>query len=634
MEFDYHKTNSPLQKEFTEERSFDPPYRPSMATYDYRSSERRPTDQRIVTRFQRENEALHSATRTVDSPFTNKILNALSPRKFSMPIFILFDGTTDLIDHVYHIQLKMVLNTENDPLICKCFPTSLAGPVLNWFKNLPKGSVDSFRSLCDRFKSQYYGNKRPAKDISSLFVMKQHEDKRLQAFLTRFNLTKNMVIECHPFTAVQAFKLAMTRGTPFHTSLMVNTPQTMDKLNEKANGFVRLEEEEAANARKTSIISTKEKSKAKILQIHAPPQRQTSWKAQKRPREEELITPLKVTLVKPYQENKDKFRPPLPIRQPLEQRNQSKHCAFYSDFGHQTNECRNLRRQIEMLIAKEEFTGYVQGPAQEQNRPAEQIKRNQKPNYSNTHPVPHEDPLVVSLTVAECLVRRILIDLGSSANVMPRITFDWLEIEPKKLKPIGNPLLGFDRKRVKPIGMVELTVQAAERVLTKSFVAVEIHPSYNLLMGRGWIYRVQSVPSILHQVMRCLSPDKNVDVFAWSHSNMPGISPSVSYHSLNVDPNVKPVKQKQKRFAPERNQIIVEEIDHLLDAGFIREVQYPVWLSNVVVVVMLFGLKNDGALYQRLISKIFKSQMGRTVEAYIDDMVVKSKKKDNHLEHL
>ncbi|XP_059626994.1 uncharacterized protein LOC132269762 [Cornus florida] len=212
----------------------------------------------------KENEAFRSAARTVNSPFTDKILNALSPRKFSMIVFILFDRTTDPIDHVYHIQLKMALNTENDPLMCKCFPISLARPAFKWFKNLPRGSVDSFRSLCDRFIGQYYGNKCSAKDISSLFTIKQHDDERLQAFLTRFNLTKSMVIECYPSTAVQAFKLAMTRGTPFHTSLVVNTPKIMDELNERADGFVHLEEEEAANARKTSIISTEKKSKVKI----------------------------------------------------------------------------------------------------------------------------------------------------------------------------------------------------------------------------------------------------------------------------------------------------------------------------------------------------------------------------------
>ena len=41
--------------------------------------------------------------------------------------------------------------------------------------------------------------------------------------------------------------------------------------------------------------------------------------------------------------------------------------------------------------------------------------------------------------------------------------------------------------------------------------------------------------------------------------------------------------------------------------------------------VMPFGLKNAGATYQRLINKMFQGLIGKTVEAYIDDMVIKSK---------
>ena len=50
--------------------------------------------------------------------------------------------------------------------------------------------------------------------------------------------------------------------------------------------------------------------------------------------------------------------------------------------------------------------------------------------------------------------------------------------------------------------------------------------------------------------------------------------------------------------------------------------------------VMPFGLKNVGATYQRMISKMFKSQLVHTMEAYIDDMVVKSKTNEEHLADL
>jgi len=77
---------------------------------------------------------------------------------------------------------------------------------------------------------------------------------------------------------------------------------------------------------------------------------------------------------------------------------------------------------------------------------------------------------------------------------------------------------------------------------------------------------------------------QNEDVFAWSHYDMPGIPPSVIVHKLMVDPSHRPVKQRRRTFVPERNQAVAEEVQKLLQAGFIREVDYPEWLANVVLV--------------------------------------------------
>ena len=65
---------------------------------------------------------------------------------------------------------------------------------------------------------------------------------------------------------------------------------------------------------------------------------------------------------------------------------------------------------------------------------------------------------------------------------------------------------------------------------------------------------------------------ENLDVFAWSHEDMSGISPKVIQHKLNINPKRKPVQQRQKAFAPERDQAVTEEVTKLLTAGFIREV--------------------------------------------------------------
>ena len=65
---------------------------------------------------------------------------------------------------------------------------------------------------------------------------------------------------------------------------------------------------------------------------------------------------------------------------------------------------------------------------------------------------------------------------------------------------------------------------------------------------------------------------------------MPRIDPSVMVHRLNVSPFFPPIRQKKRVFAPERDQAIAEEVCKLREASFIREVYYPDWLANVVMV--------------------------------------------------
>ena len=77
---------------------------------------------------------------------------------------------------------------------------------------------------------------------------------------------------------------------------------------------------------------------------------------------------------------------------------------------------------------------------------------------------------------------------------------------------------------------------------------------------------------------------KSIDVFAWSHDDMPGIDPSVITHRLNMYPFSKPVRQKKRVFSPERDKAIKEEVWKLTTTQFIKEVYYPDWLANVVMV--------------------------------------------------
>ena len=62
------------------------------------------------------------------------------------------------------------------------------------------------------------------------------------------------------------------------------------------------------------------------------------------------------------------------------------------------------------------------------------------------------------------------------------------------------------------------------------------------------------------------------------------IDPSVIVHKLNVSPSFPPIRQKKRVFAQEWDKAITEEVRKLLEADFIREVYYPDWLANVIMV--------------------------------------------------
>ncbi|KAL0445067.1 UNVERIFIED_CONTAM: Retrovirus-related Pol polyprotein from transposon.6 [Sesamum latifolium] len=211
------------------------------------------------------------------------------------------------------------------------------------------------------------------------------------------------------------------------------------------------------------------------------------------------------------------------------------------------------------------------------------------------------------------------------------------------------------------------------------------------------------------EIILCLQ--HNADIFAWAPQDLEGIDPKVITYHLNIDPSIKPVKQKKRHFGPGKDKVIQAEVDKLMAMGHIEEIEFPEWLSNVVLVpkpggkwrmcidfrdlnkscpkdfyplpridqlvdstsdcellsmmdalqgyhqimfapevrkkvsfiiscstfcyiAMPFGLKNIGATYQRLVDKIFRPQIGRNVEVYVDDMLVKSKKIEDHVADL
>jgi hypothetical protein len=77
---------------------------------------------------------------------------------------------------------------------------------------------------------------------------------------------------------------------------------------------------------------------------------------------------------------------------------------------------------------------------------------------------------------------------------------------------------------------------------------------------------------------------KNKDIFAWTASNLQGVSRDIIEHALDINSNMRPKKQRQRKMSEDRILAAKAEVQRLLNANVIREVKYSGWLANIVLV--------------------------------------------------
>ena len=119
---------------------------------------------------------------------------------------------------------------------------------------------------------------------------------------------------------------------------------------------------------------------------------------------------------------------------------------------------------------------------------------------------PHDDPLVIKAIVANKTIHRVLVDNGSSADIVFASTFDKMGIGREKLDPVNACLRGFSRERVLPLGSVQLVLTLGDppcqATTTMRFLIVDAPSAYNMLLGRPSLNVIGVVPSAYHMVIK------------------------------------------------------------------------------------------------------------------------------------
>uniref|UniRef100_A0A2N9GKA7 Integrase catalytic domain-containing protein n=1 Tax=Fagus sylvatica TaxID=28930 RepID=A0A2N9GKA7_FAGSY len=698
-----------------------------------------------------------------ESPFTKRVDEYPLPAKFKVPQLVTFDGFKDPLDYLDSFRTIMLLHGVSDEIMCRTFPTNLRGSARTWFNQLETGSIDTFAQLSRAFIDNFIGGQRSIRPANYLLNIRQREGESLRSYVQRFNKEAVQIDEPNEYVALTAFNAGLLKGD-FLFQLCKDPSKSMSKMILPKD---REEEHKLVQParRTTQGLHAPE-------HVHRPGLATDTRQSGDQVAREASFRPNKKieALIKQGKAGKDssdktnqKTAPNLvhPGRTRIRTARKTAPGTFIGEIRTIVGGLASggALRSSRKAYAWQAHNILVTQRSRKSLKMDDQVISFSEDDARNIHQ-PHDDALVVTLTIAGFITRRVLIDNGSSADIIYLPAYQQMKIDKEQLRPIDIPLVGFTGDKVKPTGVVSLTIEAGtypKQVRTSvEFLVIDCPSAYNVIIGRPTLNKLRAVTSTYHLLVRfptehdigelkgdqatarecyfaSLGPETrhqtmkideghrlvepteelevivlddekphktisigtkvderlresmikflkdNLDVFAWTHDDMPGIDPTTICHKLNVDPSIRPIKQKRRVFAPDKNQAIYDEVEKLLTAGFIREVFYPDWLANVVMVkkangkwrmlltfmdafseynqimmddidqektsfitskglfcykVMPFGLKNVGATYQRLMNKMFHHQIGRNVEVYIDDMLVKTKDEENHLEDL
>ncbi|XP_024017308.1 uncharacterized protein LOC112090382 [Morus notabilis] len=517
-------------------------------------------------------------SRTHDHPFTAEIMAPLLPDKYRSSLIPPYDGRGDPDDHLEMYTGHMLLHGYAEEIMCRAFQNHLTDSARRWFRTLKPNSVSSWDELKEAFSLQFIGVKKYISPKQNLTTIYQKPNETLREWLARYGEAVAATMDITDREALMGALSSMKKITPFKRELNRKPPSSYKEFLTRAQGYINAEEADANDPDHRS-------NKGKGAEQGSAPSKQDGKKRRgggsrdkqptptqgapeaKKPRQEDTRRPRLFQKYGTYHEltagveeifnqigRGNLLHRPEPMKSDPNRRNQKKFCRFHGEVGHHTNDCADLKDEIERIIREgrlQEFSaerrprndghgGHDDGRRREENhRPKDRepvgvirtvldgpyiggdTRRSQKdyaheakgvyqerfwnvsaikiPRHSHTDVAfneddasgvhfPHNDALVVEAVIRNHTVCRILVDNGSSVDLLYSDCLEKMGIHEGQLERTTRPLYGFTGDSVIPQGTIRLPITAGEKprqaTTMANFVVIKGGSQYNAVIGR------------------------------------------------------------------------------------------------------------------------------------------------------
>ncbi|GJT01138.1 reverse transcriptase domain-containing protein [Tanacetum coccineum] len=281
--------------------------------------------------------------------------------------------------------------------------STLTGNARVWFDKLPKESIDSYEDLRTAFRENYLQQTKHIKDPVEIHHIKQRDGESTEDFMERYKAEVLDVEGAPECMRISGFMHGITHPGLIKR-LYERIPRSVDEMYRMTTSFLQGEVAALSHGRR------KASSPWKPSEGGDKPTFKKGFKNKQRPdRKPDRFSLLTKTPKEIFALEKGKFKAPPPMVTPVEKRDPSKYCEFHSDTGHNTNECMQLRKQIDEMIKAGKLVAKPR------------ITQSFSPETAMSFPPLSEEdgtesPMIIEVEMGGHFVHRVYVDGGASSE--------------------------------------------------------------------------------------------------------------------------------------------------------------------------------------------------------------------------